>query len=79
MAINEYELNELLQDEIYKSSIQYDEDDNPLLFVEFGNFEDVTLEYVGGQEFFIYDSNTDEMFPGETISVDEILDIVLRG
>ena len=83
MDINEFELVKLLTDEIFAArNISYaisdnTSDDEIYAQLEFGNFQTVTLEWEGGQTFFIINSDTDEMFPGNTISVDEILDIVL--
>ena len=83
MDINEHELVKLLVDDIFaartvrQQNSDYPADDDILSELEFGNFETVTLEWEGGQTFFIVASDSDEMFPGDTISVDEILDIVL--
>jgi hypothetical protein len=91
MDINHYELAELLKDDIYNATTRWYQGVQPgrsgnhsadyleadVVWLGFGNFEDVTLEWNGGQEFFIVESNCDEMFPGCTISVNEILDIVL--
>jgi hypothetical protein len=85
MTINEKELVELLEDDIFAARIVRetfsDNPDDDDIFVELEaytlGFATVTLEWNGGQEYFVYASNCDEMFPGETISVNEILDIVL--
>jgi len=83
MEINEKDLVKLLDGEIYKAHViwrkaHYDGDPtDDAAFLEWGTFENVTLEWIGGQDFFILGSDSDEMVAGFTISVDEILDIVL--
>jgi hypothetical protein len=78
MNINDYELVKLLEDDVYHISLR-DDDDRQASYVDiiWGLASRAQLEHVGNQTFFITDSNNDDMFPGETICVDEILDIVL--
>jgi hypothetical protein len=79
MTINEHELKQLLRGEINCTFVVHDEynDKDGCLFLSYGFSNCVWLEYYGEQDFFIVDSDNDDMFPGETINVDEILDIVL--
>ena len=80
MEINNYELTQLLRDDICRATNRADPDnswDAKYVELEYGNFALVHLEWVGGQTFFVLESNTDTMFPGTEITVDEILDIVL--
>jgi hypothetical protein len=81
MTIDRFDLVDLLKGEIHIARIagiinEYgDYDERVELHWGFGDW--ALLEWSGGQRFFIIESNNDEMSPGCTISVDEILDIVL--
>jgi hypothetical protein len=79
MEINSYELKQLLRGEINCTFIVQDEydDKDGCIFLSYGFGSCAWLEHEGGQNYFIVESDNDDMFPGETISVDEILDIVL--
>lgn len=85
MSIDEYELAELLKGEIAYANtarevLNFDTPkETTTLFVEleYGDEETVTLEWEQGQMFYVHHSNADAIFENCSISVDEILDIVL--
>jgi hypothetical protein len=81
MSINQKELVQLLEDDIFKARRIFELDDYGDPAAEYAliqwGFEECKLDWLGGQTYFIIESTSDEISPGETISVDEILDIVL--
>lgn len=81
MEINTKELHELLHGEVYGARLTHEYDDNgdyqEYLELDFGKDETATLQWETGQIFYIDDANADDMFEGFTITVNEILDIVL--
>lgn len=78
MSIGQEELAELLTDEIFRATAIDDEGHvfDDCICIEYG-FTIVYLQHVKWQEYYIVESDGNDMFPGSTISVDEILDIVL--
>ena len=87
MEINAYELVELLDSEIFKAQVRsyptrFDGTPRSLdTFVElqWGDTNWVTLEWEGNQVFYIYASGSDDLELACSVSVDEILDIVLQA
>lgn len=73
MTINANELAELLEGDVQDARIECG-----MVKLEYGGFEYAALEWMYDQIFFVVDSNNDDLFPGETVDVDEILDIVLQ-
>lgn len=80
MELNQYELIELLEGEAVSATLWYTvQDANPwmkLSWVQEYN-EMAILRHNEDQTFTVMISRTAEMWKGATISVDEILDIVL--
>ncbi len=84
IRINQGELAELLQDEIIEATVSFNEATGSmeitLMWVTQPDeeIEGARLQHmVSDQMYYIVDSTSPDMCPGETISVDEILDIVL--
>jgi hypothetical protein len=76
MTINVYELKELLTGEITSTRIT-GKHNTPCLEIEYGDEEIVALEHMNDQTFWVTYSNADDIYHDSTISVDELLDIVL--
>ncbi len=84
IRINQGELAELLEGEIIEATVSFDDATGgmqiSLVWVtsEDEYIEQARLQHmVSDQMYYIVDSTSPDMCPGETISVDEILDIVL--
>ena len=79
MTINEFELCELLENEIWQALVMYDgyTFTRRYVVIKYSTFQDVALVYNGGQTYTVIDSNCNDMRKGQTINVNEILDIVL--
>lgn len=85
MEINEHELLDLLMDDIYALQC-FDERKSPeykdCIWLEYYNedgwYEEVVLRHEWNQIYTIVEASNEQEFSlGETVSVDEILDIVL--
>ncbi len=84
IRINQSELAELLQDEIIEATASFNEVSGSmeitLVWVTSPDeyLEDARLHHmISDQTYYIIDSTSPDMTVGNTISVDEILDIVL--
>ena len=83
IRINQGELAELLEGEIIEAIVSFNDATGSMeisLVWETPDeyFEGARLQHiVSDQMYYIVDSTSPDMCPGETISVDEILDIVL--
>ncbi len=85
IRINQGELAELLQDEVIEAIVSFNEVSGSmeisLVWATSPDeyFEGARLHHmISDQTYYIIDSTSPDMCPGETISVDEILDIVLQ-
>lgn len=81
MSINQFELVQLLEDDIFMANTYHDDDlDETCVHLEYGNFNEVWLEYMGGQTYEVVcaSCHSDDFFEGCTVSIDEILDYVLN-
>lgn len=78
MRINQGELAELIKDEAGVKAESYfcHKSDSMRITIVWG-WSECILAHEHEQSYFVIESNSDEIFPGETISVNEILDIVL--
>ncbi len=83
IRINQGELAELLEGEIIEATVSFDDATGMQISLVWVTSEDEYIEQarlqhmVSDQMYYIIDSTSPDMCPGETISVDEILDIVL--